>query len=314
VRRALTVGIDDYPFGPLQGCVNDAQRMAGLLRRHDDDSPNFDVRELTDPPDELTRTALSEAIDQLFADEADVALFFFAGHGTENNLDGYLVTTDAQRYSEGVAMTELLTRANDSPAHEVVIVLDSCHSGTLGQIPAVGPNLAQLREGVSILTASRSTQAAVEINGSGLFTSLICSALEGGAADVQGNITAASLYAYVDQSLGSWEQRPLFKSHVSKLIPIRRAHPLVPVEILRRLPEWFPTAEYEFPLDPTFEPEVPPPHENEQIFKQLQKCNRAKLIDPIGAEHMYFAAINSTACGLTALGRHYWRLARDGRI
>src|SRR3954454_2370943 len=121
MRRALAVGVDNYPAGALSGCVNDAERLAALLRRNADDSPNFDVRTLVDPPEAITRPILREAIQQLFADEADVALFFFAGHGTENNLDGYLVTPDATQYDEGVAMTELLTMANDSAAREVMI-------------------------------------------------------------------------------------------------------------------------------------------------------------------------------------------------
>ena len=29
---------------------------------------------------------------------------------------------------------------------------------------------------------------------------------------------------------------------------------------------------------------------------------------------MYYAAMNSTGCRLTALGRFYWKLADDGRI
>ena len=315
MRRALVVGIDRYAFGNLDGCVNDARRLAGLLRRHEDGSPNFDVRELTDPPAAVTRSSLSQAIEELFADEVDVALFFFAGHGTENDLDGYLVTPDAERYEEGIPMTQLLTRANESRAREVVAILDSCHSGALGQMPAVGRNLAQLKEGVSILTASRPDQAALEVAGGGVFTSLICGALEGGAADVIGNVTTAGLYAYVDQSLGSWDQRPLFKSHVAKLVPIRRARPAVELEILRRLPVWFPDPDSRFALDPSYEPEAEP-HvaEHERVFRQLQRCNRAKLVDPVDEEHMYFAAINSTGCALTALGRHYWRLAADNRI
>jgi uncharacterized caspase-like protein len=315
MRRALVVGIDNYSSSPLAGCVNDASRIGALLRRHADDSPNFDVRELTDPPESLTRAGLRAAIDELFADPADVALFFFAGHGTENDLDGYLVTPDASRYDEGVPMTELLKRANDSPVREVVILLDSCHSGSLGQVPAASENLAQLREGISILTASRSSQSALEISDSGVFTTLVCSGLEGGAADVIGEITAGSLYAYVDQSLGSWDQRPLFKAHVSKLIPLRRAAPAVPHEVLRRLPEWFPAADDEFPLAPSYEPEAEPRDaEHEAIFSQLQKCRAAKVVEPVDEEHMYFAAMNSGACRLTDLGKHYWRLARDSRI
>ena len=315
MRRALVVGIDAYPFGPLSGCVSDARRLGALLRRNEDDTPNFDVVEQLVPPEDLTRGGLREAIHELFTHEADVALFYFAGHGTETNLDGYIVTPDAARYDDGVSMTDILREANESRAHEVVILLDSCHSGALGQLPASGGNLAHLREGISILTAARATQAAVEAGDGGLFTGLLCSALEGGAADVLGSITAASLYAYVDQSLGSWDQRPLLKAHVARLIPLRRAQPAVPLDVLRRLREWFPDAQYEFPLDPSFEPDAEPHDaEREQIFGQLQQCRAAKLIEPVGEEHMYFAAMNSTACRLTALGRHYRRLAEDGRV
>jgi uncharacterized caspase-like protein len=47
MRRALLVGINDYPSAPLAGCVNDAQSMAALLRRHDDGHVNFDTQLLT---------------------------------------------------------------------------------------------------------------------------------------------------------------------------------------------------------------------------------------------------------------------------
>ena len=118
MRRALCVGIDNYSFGPLQGCVSDAERVAAVLRRHHDGSPNFDCRILTGPLQidhaPVTRPALREAIELLFRDEPDVALLHFSGHGTVNNLDGYLVTQDARKYDEGVAMSDVLKCANDS--------------------------------------------------------------------------------------------------------------------------------------------------------------------------------------------------------
>src|SRR5581483_10381204 len=101
-RRALVVGIDDYTQGPLSGCVNDANAIADLLRTHEDGSPNFHCQELTAPPTDITKARLTEKLEELFAHPADVALFYFSGHGTANNLGGYLVTRDARRYSEGV--------------------------------------------------------------------------------------------------------------------------------------------------------------------------------------------------------------------
>ena len=100
-----------------------------------------------------------------------------------------------------------------------------------------------------------------------MFTSLVCEALSGGAADVCGKATVASTYAFVDQALGVWDQRPLFKSHVSKLISLRNCPPAVPLEILRLLPRDFKTATDEFPLDPSYEPDAEPRHaEHEGIF------------------------------------------------
>jgi hypothetical protein len=242
-------------------------------------------------------------------------LLFFSGHGTENNLDGYLVTPDATKYDEGVSLTEVLTMANSSKAREVVVILDSCMSGALGEVPAIGSNQSVLREGVSILTASRAGQVSMEVGGRGLFTELVCGALEGGAADVQGNVTATSVYAYVQEALGPWDQRPLFKAHVAKLVPLRKAQPAVAPDVLRQLPGWFPTPDHMFPLDPSYEDTLEPRNEeNEQLFKKLQKCRDAKLVEAVDAEFMYFAARDSTGCRLTPLGRHYWRLVEAGRI
>jgi hypothetical protein len=315
MRKALLVGIDAYPAAPLSGCVADAQLMEKVLATNEDGSPNFACRVLTAPHNRVERTDLKQALEQLFRDKVDVALLHFSGHGTVNNLGGYLVTQDAKRYDEGVAMTDVLTLANNSKAEEVVIFLDCCHSGALGQIPSVDNEKAVLREGVSILTASRDSQVAVEKSGHGLVTAMVSDGLLGGAADVCGDVSIAALYAYVDQRLGPWDQRPLFKSHVSTLTPLRKCRPQIDIDFLRSLPALFVAPDYEYPLDPSYEPTAEPKHaEHERVFGQLQRLRAARLVVPIGEEHMYFAAMNSKACALTPLGRHYWHLAKAGRI
>lgn len=173
MRRALVVGIDHYQnVDELSGCVADARAVAQLLRRHDDDSPNFEVLSLESSENApVGRTKLLEAVEALLTDPAEVALLFFAGHGTENNLGGYLVTSDATRYSEGVAMTEILTLIDDSPVGEVIIVLDCCQAGAFGALP-LADNRAQLKEGVSVLAAARRTQTAAETDGQGTLLDL----------------------------------------------------------------------------------------------------------------------------------------------
>ncbi len=320
MRRALCVGIDWYTFGPLRGCVSDAEGIRDVLATHFDGSPNFDCRMLIAPEADKTvrisRPALRSALKELFGQRAEVALFHFSGHGTVRDLDGYLVTQDAAEYDEGLAMSEVLKLANESKAEEVLVLLDCCHSGNLGQVPgAIDNSRALLREGVSIMTASRGDQPSVEVGGRGLFTSLVLDALQGGAANVLGEVTPAGIYAFVEAAFGAWDQRPLYKSHVSKVITLRKCEPAIDGGILRKLPTYFPVPAEDKPLDPSFERTSPTRvPENVAVFSDLQSLNRVYLVVPVGAAHMYDAAMGSHACRLTASGRYYWRLAKNNRI
>lgn len=319
MRRALCVGIDEYSFAPLLGCAADAQKMAEVLRRHEDGAPNFECRTLLAPPGEkmagIGRAQLREQIELLFRDPAEVALFYFSGHGTSDNLDGYLVTQDARRYDDGMPMGAVLKIANDSKVDEVLILLDCCHAGQLGNIPAVDNTKAFLREGISIVTSSRGDQPSVEVAGGGLFTSLVVDALRGGAADLLGHVSAPSVYSYVEAALGAWDQRPLFKSHVTRVFPIRRCTPPIEPDILRRLPNLFPLPAEDRVLDPNYEPTSNKPDpEKVEAFSALQKLNRVRLVTPVDVEHMYEAAMQSRSCRLTPTGLFYWRLAKSGRI
>jgi len=319
MRRALCVGIDEYTFGPLQGCVNDAKRIETILSKNYDGSPNFECKTLLAPVGAgtglVTRTVLREHLARLFKDPAEVALLHFSGHGTVNNLDGYLVTQDAKKYDEGVGMTDVLRLANDSKVEEVVILLDCCYSGNLGNLPAMDNAKAHLREGISILTAGRNDQPSVETGGGGVFTSLVFDALDGGAADLLGAVSAPAVYAYVEAALGAWDQRPLFKAHVSRVLVLRCCDPPVERDLLRHLPTLFPLPAEDLPLDPSFECTSPNPDPlNVVKFGDLQKLNRVRLVTPVNAPHMYVAAMESKACRLTSSGRYYWRLAKDRRI
>lgn len=315
MRKALIVGINDYPSSPLRGCVNDANALGTILESNGDGSPNFGVRIMTSPGIQITRPLLREAIEQLFAGDSEMAFLYFSGHGYIKSTGGYLVTTDAKKYDEGVSMDDVLSLANQSKARNKVIIFDCCHSGAMGTPSIVGNNIAQLSEGMSVLTASRDSEFAMEVNGAGVFTSLLIDALKGGAADIRGNITPGSLYAYVDEALGAWDQRPIFKTNVTSFSPLRRIPPKVPFETLRKITQYFPTPEAEHPLNPTYEDtEKTANPENVKIFKDLQQFQGVGLVVPVDAEFMYFAAINSTSCRLTALGYQYWRLVNEKKL
>ena len=324
MRKALVVGINYYAHGsPLFGCVDDAHSVRAILERHSDGSVNFDVRLFTGtgPTDAVQRAELKDYIAALFKDDSDIALFYFAGHGYIDATGGYLLASDSRRGDEGVSLADVLVFANESRAKNKIIVLDSCHSGIAGTPPSTAQNAA-LSEGLTILTASTKDQYATEENGRGLFTTLFADALSGSAANLVGDVSPGGVYAHIDQSLGAWEQRPVFKTNVKSFVSLRRVQPPIELADLQRITEFFPSPGFQYPLDPSFEPELkgrsdgmPKPNlENTRKFAVLQKYNRVNLVIPVGAPHMWHAAMESRSCRLTVLGEHYRRLVERRRI
>ncbi len=221
-------------------------------------------------------------------------------------------------------MDEILSLANQSKIKDKIIILDCCHSGAMGS-PQLTGSTSQLQEGISILTASRDNESSIEINGHGVFTNLLLGSLQGGAADLRGHISPGSIYAFIDQALGAWDQRPVFKTNVTRFTSIRTVIPQVAVDTLRKLVEFFPTPQEEYKLDPSYEDtnskevkhEIIHPFaksENVEVFKKLQKLQSVGLVVPVDADYMYFAAMKSKSCKLTSLGYHYWQLVKDKRI
>jgi hypothetical protein len=322
MRKALVIGINNYPNVPLRGCVNDASAFATTMETHGNGSRNFDVKLHTDVQ---TKSELLELIESLFSGKSNIALLYFSGHGYEDDRGTYLVTPDAKRFDAGVSLSEVMQMANESKADNRVIILDCCHSGALGTSKFTGGLATSIHTGVTILTASKSDESAVEVNGHGVFTNLLLDALRGGAADIRGEITPGSIYSYIDQALGAWEQRPVFKTSITEFTSLRNTPPKVSEETLRKIAEYFPTPEQEFPLDPSYEdtnsltvkhkviePYADPEHV--KVFKDLQKFQSVGLVAPTDTPYMYFAAMESKSCRLTALGYHYWRLAKLKRF
>ncbi|CAA6604197.1 conserved hypothetical protein [Rhodospirillaceae bacterium LM-1] len=317
MRKALVVGIDYYNnISNLFGCVNDAHSVKSVLERHSDGSVNFGTKLLvsTGQQDSLSKTELRNNIKEVFESQVDIALFYFAGHGHIEATGGYLITSDCSSGDDGIPLSDIMTYINSSPAKNKILVLDSCHSGVAGSRRGVS-SYAELSEGTTVMTASTESQYASEVNGSGVFTSLFVDALSGPAGNLVGDVTPGSVYAHIDQSLGPWEQRPLFKTNVSSFVSLRKVQPPISLAELHRLTTLFPASGHEIQLDPAYEPESgqPDPVKTE-IFAILQKFNRVNLVVPVGATHMYFAAMESKTCKLTVLGEHYRRLVEKNRI
>jgi Caspase domain len=334
--RALLVGVDRYEHLPcLTWCVDDALAMREVLQYHANHEPNFACHVLLGAREDLslpapvsdgsyelvTFTRLRAALEDLFAYE-EMVVFYYSGHGYVAEQRTYLATQDAHHGLPGISLAELVEMANHSRAREVFLIVDSCFSGDVGE-PLDGESYGDdvsglsLRSGVTMLAAARRDQQAIEMDGHGMFTRLVLGALKGGAADVRGWVSAASIYAYVEQALGPWDQRPIYKSNADRLSPIRYCTPDVPDDELRRLPRLFPTPDHRFPMGPSYEVTSPASiPEHVAIFKLFKRYQVARLLRPTFAfdVDLYFVAMRNHAVELTPLGQFYWQLARKDLI
>lgn len=325
MKKALIVGIDYYADIPsLYGCVSDAKAVKQVLERHADGTINFYIRMLnsTGPRQYVCRNQLRAALIDLFSSDVETALFYFSGHGYIDDLSGYLITSECSFGDDGLSLNDILVLANKSPAKNKIVILDSCHSGAAASSLNNRKYSAEIAEGVSILTASSADQYAVEVDGSGLFTSAFINALKGDAADLLGNVTLNSAYANIERSFGLWEQTPVFKNNIKRLVSLRKAPAPIALLDLLRIKDLFPEPEHEITLDPKYLPSFkgrsrnwPAPDPNKtEVYRILLKYYQLNLITTLSSPCIMSAAIEGTHCKLTSLGKHYRMLVDKKQI
>ena len=330
-KRAVLVGIDSYPGSDkLVGCAKDASDLCRVLERNENQTRNFHCDLLTNLyGDIVDPQRIARAVDELFSEPASCALFYFAGHGHVDPVTGkgYFITQSKTQGETGrYRFDDLLARANSAFSknniHSTVIIVDCCYAGAIGEedLEDGSSLISRIGPGVTILAAAGRRQAADSstVTG-GLFTQYMVDGLRGSAANLRGEVTPASLYAHIDQILGPKGQRPVYKANVRRFMPLRTCTERVPLDTLIALPKLFKDAEKQIPLGPEYEPnrdntpkwleDIPPEPEKVKIFVMLQQLNRQGLVVPVGAEHMYYAAIDSKSCKLTELGKHYREMA-----
>jgi serine/threonine protein kinase len=140
-HHALVVGNDAYvdPVLPrLESAVRDAQAVADLLETE----YGFRVTTLFD----ATRADLFGALGRLrdTVGPQDSLLVYYAGHGTviqDSSPYWQLADATAANTSQWVAIADVNIELADLRARHVLVVADSCYSGTAGQVfePAAPP-------------------------------------------------------------------------------------------------------------------------------------------------------------------------------
>jgi hypothetical protein len=328
-RRALIVGINSYDnVESLSACVADAKAMHEALSRHKDGRLNYECRVLLDKTEQngrIAKAALRAACRELFTAFSGEILLYFSGHGVLTEFGGWLCTTEAEEEDWGISMQEIVKMATDSPASHILLLLDCCHSGAFANqsFAKGGANpLAVLRENMTVIAASQVGVLSVEAGGHGLFTAALLDALDGGAADHMGWITAPSIYSYVERRFGAWEQRPVYKTNATGVLVVRECEPLIDRLKLHRITELFSTIDHRYQLDPEFEPEDehgnvheprnPVKLEIARLFKDYRDAGLLKAC--ILGEQLYWTARRSHSVELTARGKEYWWLVKYQKV
>ncbi|KGC90820.1 DEAD/DEAH box helicase family protein [Burkholderia pseudomallei] len=191
--KAVFVGINkqiDPTIDELTGAKRDALALWALFT---DTLPNLSARLLID--EEATKQTVSQTILQTLAnaEEDDVVIISFAGHGTP---DGCLAFYDTQRTdlaATTLPMADLADAFKATKARAVLFILDSCFSGhapaRVLEVDAKPRNAFVLEsvsgEGRVLLAACTATQSAWEQPGTGhgLLTSAVIEAMTGGPSE-----------------------------------------------------------------------------------------------------------------------------------
>lgn len=176
-RVALVVGNSAYQqTTPLSNPLNDARDMSAALK-----SAGFSVIEALDADKRKLDGALRAFADKLSV--ADVALFFYAGHGLQVGAQNYLVPTDARLERErdlefeAVKLEFVLRQMEiDREGKMTIVILDACRDNPLSRnlarsmgtrSTAIGKGLAAAPAGLGTFIAYSTQPGNVALDGDG---------------------------------------------------------------------------------------------------------------------------------------------------
>ncbi|MEA1921872.1 MAG: caspase family protein [Pseudomonadota bacterium] len=149
-RLAVVIGNSEYEKSQLKNPVNDAQAMARLLRRLD-----FEV----DLVENGGRRAMVTMINSFGRKlrQADVGLFYYAGHGIQVKGRNYLIPVDAVLETEAdvefeaLDLGRVLGKMDDSHCPLNIVVLDACRDNPFAR------SFRSVSKGLALVDAPRGT-------------------------------------------------------------------------------------------------------------------------------------------------------------
>jgi hypothetical protein len=197
---------EDSSFIPLPNTLNDVREIKRLLTER---PSYFKPEHLQEYTGNIVRNrVISAALQDFFetANNEDIIILFWAGHGHLFNGEGYLVPADGQSsnvINTMIKMSEVREWINNSNAKVVISLIDTCHSGSIARNQAMLRGLEISGSGKAIIAACQTSQSAYDRGGHGAFTDYLIQGLSGEAANRDGIIDIYTLYSFITNKLSN---------------------------------------------------------------------------------------------------------------
>lgn len=242
-KKALLVGVNSYTrsgLNNLKFAVNDVSSIYDILT--DTSRGGF-------APDNCilmmdkgrkkdmkpTRSDLMSQMESLSrtATRSDYLLFFFSGHGIEEDGKSYLCLSDARcnvLRNTAVSVDWIRAKLKASKAHSKVLILDACHAGAMKGKAESGRMTKGLQDSFSPVGEGFATLASCKLNEisyempekkHGVFSYFLIEGLKGAADfDSDGHILLSEISRYTAEKTTEWTfkkpivQTPNLKSEV----------------------------------------------------------------------------------------------------
>jgi len=279
-RWAVLIGVGSYEdreYSELPVCVYDVTEVARQLYRNESGFTSVSIKVLVDDGTKPTRAAILSCLQEVAqaAEEEDLLLFYYSGHGDLEQDESYLVTSDStfgrlKDTALPVASVEEIMQASRAKAK--VMILDACHAGEKmlskgsGSLhPKFIERIYMRAQGMVILASCDNQRSYVwEAKNYSAYTYFLLEALRGKAdRDAKGFVSATDIYDYVTNGMASWTERHKYVQTPTIYI---RAHGQIIVSSYKMQPE--------LALQPEMLPEAAQPQEpkSSSLTPTLSPC------------------------------------------
>ncbi len=189
------IGIETYAYvpNPARNALRNALDVSKTLAA-------FGFQQIVDlSGPRATKKAIEQLVEQISPGSEDDLVVYFAGHGTSNGAEGYLVPVDGRfdDVSSLVAVSEFLKGISSLRARHILVIFDACESGIAVSSttpkrdssqgdPPVENSRTGNRVARQLITSASATEraSALGIGVHSLFTGVVINELERGDCDI----------------------------------------------------------------------------------------------------------------------------------